>query len=233
VETGSPHFINVGRGVYTLAEAEYLTRVPRWSIRRWTRGYSYIHRGERLYVPPVIGRDETTDTGPVLNFADLVEVRFLHAFRSHGVSWHAIRVAAYEAKELLGRTHPFSTKLFKSDGRTILGEIGRETNDKVLLDMVSSQYTFEAVVKPYLYAELEYGDFDNPKQWFPLGQTRLVVIDPLRSFGAPIVIKSGIPTRILSNAVKTENSVDFVARWYDASLEEVKDAVEYESRLAA
>jgi uncharacterized protein (DUF433 family) len=139
----------------------------------------------------------------------------------------------HEAKELLGRTHPFSTKLFRSDGRTILGEVGRGTNDKILLDMVSSQYTFETVVKPYLYTELEYGEFDDPRQWFPLGHKRLVVIDPLRSFGAPIVVKSGVPTRILSNAVATEHSVDFVARWYDASIQEVKDAVEYESRLAA
>ncbi len=228
-----PEFVNVGRGVYTLVEAEHLTKVPRWSIRRWTRGYSYLEGGERHYVPPVVGRDSNSDSGPILNFADLVEVRFLHAFRSHGVSWKAIRISAQGAKELLGRPHPFSTKLFRTDGRTILGDVGRATKDKALLDMVTNQYTFERVVEPYLYSELDFDDMNDPTRWWPLGRKRRVVIDPLRSFGAPIGVKSGIPTKILSNAVEAEKSMQFVARWYDVSVSEIKDALAFETRLAA
>ncbi len=124
----------IGRGVYSLAEAERLTKVPQQRIKRWTVGYVYRYKGEERYTAPVIATElEPIDGTPVLDFSDLLEVRFLNAFREHGVGWKAIRIAAQRAKELLGRHRPFSTRIFKTDGQTILAEIVREAGDKLLL----------------------------------------------------------------------------------------------------
>jgi hypothetical protein len=121
-------FINVGRGVYTLAEASRLTKVNRYRISRWTRGYTFSHHGKRQSMPPLIGRAPGSLESPILTFSDLIEIRFLDAFRQHGVSTRALRIASERAKELLGRHHPFSTQIFKSDGRTILAEITKDTH---------------------------------------------------------------------------------------------------------
>ena len=59
------------------------------------------------------------------------------------------------------------------------------------------------------------------------------MIDPERGFGAPIVARSGVPTKVLADAVKTEGSVDFVAKWYEVTPREVRDAVKFEDQLAA
>jgi uncharacterized protein (DUF433 family) len=227
-------FVSIGRGVYTLAEAARLTRVPSRSIRRWCSGYTYRYKGEDRHSPAIIATEvEPIDGTPVLDFSDLIEVRFLNAFREHGVGWKAIRIAALRAMELLGRHRPFSTRIFKTDGRTILAEIVKETGDKVLLDLVLSQYAFERVLAPFLYAGLEFDDLDEPKRWWPLGTTRSVVLDPHRMFGAPIVTQGGVPTKILYDAVEVEQSIDFVAGWYEIEPYEVKDAVEFERDLAA
>ena len=227
------HFTNVGRGVYTLSEASQLTGVNRHQISRWTRGYTFSYHGSRQTMPPIIGRDFEALEPPILTFADLIEIRFLDAFRREGVSSKALRIASQRAKEYLGRHHPFSTQIFKSDGRTILAEITKEPGDKVFLDIMNDQYVFENVIGSYLYSGLDFNDLQEPARWWPIGKDRAVVIDPRRSFGAPIVTKAGIPTKILNSAVKAEKSIEFVAKWYGVELNEVKDAVQFESKQAA
>jgi len=227
------HSSNVGRGVYTLAEASLLTGVNRHRIIRWTRGYTFSYHGTRQTMPAIIGREPDFAESPVLTFADLIEIRFLEAFRQNGVSARALRIASHRAKELLGRHHPFSTQIFKSDGRTILAEITKEAGDKVLLDIVSKQYVFEKVIASYLYIGLDFNELKEPARWWPLGKNRSVVIDPRRAFGAPIVARTGVPTKILNSAVNAEQSVEFVAKWYSVGIDEVTDAVQFETKLAA
>lgn len=124
-------FRYIGRGVYSLPEAERLTGVPRRSIRRWTTGYEWTSRGHLHYSPPVIGAELPALFGaPALDFADLLEVVFLHAFRYKGVSWKTIRIASERAREVLGAQHPFSHRRFSTDGHSILAELAREEENR-------------------------------------------------------------------------------------------------------
>ena len=184
-------------------------------------------------MPPIIGREPDPGESPVLTFADLIEIRFLDAFRQKGVSTKALRIASQRAKELLGRHHPFSTQIFMSDGRTILAEITKETGDKALLDILRDQFVFEKVIGSYLYSGLDFNELKEPARWWPIGKDRAVVIDPRRAFGAPIIAKSGVPTKILNSAINAEKSVEFIAKWYGVAIDEVMDAVKFEIKLAA
>lgn len=224
----------IGHGTYSFAEAERLTGVPAYTIRRWTKGYSYRYQGEDRHSPPIIATHARyTEGGPALDFADLLEVRFLDAFRRYGVGAWAIRIASLRAQELLGRPRPFSTQIFKTDGRTVLAELVPEAGDPHLLDLVRDQYEFSKVVDPFLYSGIEFNQLQEPCRWWPLGDARKVVIDPKRSFGAPIVSESGVPTAVLAAGFAAEGSLEFVAQWYRVTLDEVKDAVEFETSHAA
>lgn len=228
-------FLYIGKGVYGPAEAARLVHIPQQRINRWTRGYTYQYKGETRHTPPLIagGTEPSTHKGPILSFLDLLEVRFLDAFLVHGVSRKAVRIAALNARELLGRHHPFSTRIFKTDGRSIFAEIARGADDKHLLDVVKNQFVFTRIISPSLYEGVEFNTSDDPQRWWPLGKKHAVVIDPERGFGAPIVARSGVPTSILANAMKAEGSIAFVANWYEVSEREVRDAVLFEERLAA
>lgn len=224
----------IGRGVYSLHDAERLTGVQRKRIRRWTSGYSYRSGLRYIYSPPVIAEAAQGAIGlPALDFGDLIEVRFLNAFRNYGVSWKAIRIAAEHARELLGRHHPFSSRIFKTDGRTILADVIGDGGDRFLLDLVRNQYEFERIICPLLYEGIEFNGHDEPERWWPLGTERAVVLDPIRAFGAPITAVEGVPTRILADAVAAEGSVPFVSELYDVARSSVEDALEFESRLGA
>jgi uncharacterized protein (DUF433 family) len=227
-------FSYIGRGVYTLSEAARLSAVPARRIRRWTSGYRYKHRGEFRYSPPPVASVAPEyDGAPVVSFGDLIEVRFLNAFREYGVSWNVIRTASAAARELIGRPHPFSSRIFRTDGRTILAELTRVTGDKLLLNLVNHQYELERIVSPFLYAGLEYNHEEQPARWWPLGESRHVLIDPQRALGAPIDPDEGVPTRVIYNAFLAEESVGFVARWFEIKPEAVRDAVEFEESLIA
>ena len=89
-------YLYIGHGVYSVAEAAWLTGVPASTIRRWTRGYSYTRNGFRYELPPVFASTEAED-GPILRFVDLIEVRALRGFREKGVPWSILRIASHKS----------------------------------------------------------------------------------------------------------------------------------------
>ncbi|MCH8113347.1 MAG: DUF433 domain-containing protein [Proteobacteria bacterium] len=169
----------------------------------------------------------------MLGFWDLLEIRFVDAFLEEGISLQKIRHAVAAARKLLKHTHPFSTKKFKTDGRSIFLEVSEQAGGKWLLDIIERQYQFWDVVWPSLYRGFEYSDVDEVARWWPMYPKRQVVIDPARAFGQPIVHKWRIPTSSLAQAFETERSVGAVARWYGVSQRAVEDAVKFETKFGA
>lgn len=224
----------LGVGIYTVPEAARITKVRPARIRRWLRGYEFRSPGGTRTSPAVWEPELPEVEGSLaLGFRDLIEVRFVDAFRSHGVSWKTLRLAAERASEILQDTHPFSTKRFKTDGRRIFAELVSETGEELLLDLVKSQYGFRQVIGPHLYEGLEFDDSRGAVRWYPLPGSRRVVIDPAISFGQPVVHPESVPTAILAKAAQVEPSIDRVARWYEVDPQAVRDAVDYEEQLAA
>jgi uncharacterized protein (DUF433 family) len=217
-------------GIYTLPEAARLTRVPIANIRRWTLGYTFIRGGERRWSPPLVKPQLHPINGiPGLSFVDLQELRLLNAFRSRGASWQTLRVAHQRARDHVGHDHPFSTGRFWSAGREILTAVAISERDRALENIVSKQLVFKKFIAPYLRG-LEFKD-RVVVRWYPR-RDRLVIVDPTRSFGQPVV-KEGVPTRILARSYGAERSVERVARWYDVAASSVRAAVDFERRLAA
>jgi uncharacterized protein (DUF433 family) len=166
-----------------------------------------------------------------LGFLDLIEVRFVDAFLRAGVSWKTMRKALQAAREEIETSHPFCTNRFATDGSRILLKPATESADAALLDMISSQFEFQRFVAPFL-KQLEFAE-DTLTRWWPMGRERNVVVDPARNLGQPTAAKSGVPTEVLARSVKANESVETVARWYEAQPAEVTDAVEFEESLAA
>lgn len=222
--------------MYTVPEASHLTGVARPRIRRWLTGYTF-RSGEVAHRSAPVWQRQIPTAGQelVLSFRDLLEVRFVDAFRRHGVGWKAIRLAAEHAAVIVQDHHPFSTKQFKTDGRSIFATIVQETGEESLLDLVRSQYEFKSIVEPFLFEGLEFSEIDGaPVRWWPLGRERRVVIDPDRQFGRPIVTPESVPTAVLAQAFKAEQgSTDAVARWYLVDPKAVNDAVEFETQLVS
>ncbi|MBI4661875.1 MAG: hypothetical protein HY735_23895 [Verrucomicrobia bacterium] len=220
-------------GIYTVRDAARLTSVSTGRIRRWLRGYRYRSRKKAYASPPLWqGQWKPIDHSLALGFLDLIEIRFVDAFLKAGVSWTILRQARMRSGETFQASHPFCTNRFVTDGREIFVELHRETGEPSLLDIVRRQHVFAQIIKPFLI-ELEFAQGSGLVRWWPLGEKRLVVLDPTRNFGRPIVARHGVPTEVLASAAKAAGSVAEVVRWYEVPEQEIADAVEFEQRLAA
>jgi uncharacterized protein (DUF433 family) len=122
------------------------------------------------------------------------------------------------------------------NGRKEIG-IAEETEDKnqrvVLLNLVKSQYAFREVVEPSLYRSMDYTTQGDAALWFPQHPSKVIVLDPARSFGRPIVARYAIPAETLAAAAKAEGSAERAARRYDISVSAVRSAVKFQQSLAA
>jgi DNA-binding transcriptional MerR regulator/uncharacterized protein (DUF433 family) len=226
----------LGVGLYSAPQAAKLTGVSTQRIRRWLAGYHFRNAsGDRTYSPPVVRQDFEGSRGRLLTFRDLLEVRFVSAFRDKGVSWRAIRLCAARAADLFESTHPFSARRFLTDGRSIFADLVKTgIEEAALLDLAENQFAIRQVLIGRLYEGLEYAKSgDRIERWWPLGERHRVVLDPARSFGQPIDAKAGVRTNVLAAAFAQEHSYTRVAQWFDTEARAVKDAVTYEQRLAA
>jgi uncharacterized protein (DUF433 family) len=218
-------------GLYTVPDAARLTRISTGKIRRWLKGYSF-KSGERVHHSDAVWKGELPpiENKLALSFRDLLELRFVDAFIRAGVSWRTMRRAHAKAQEELDTTHPFCSNRIATDGKNILLRQGEEDSDEALINLVNNQREFRRIVQDFL-KELEFSGSDII--WYPLGKDRQIVIDPRRNFGQPTVTKSGVPTSVLARSVKTNGSVEVVSRWFEVPEREIRDAVEFETRLAA
>jgi uncharacterized protein (DUF433 family) len=222
----------IGVGLYTAPEASRLARVSTGRIRRWLRGYTFAIKSGSRASPPVVTSALPSINGTLtLSFLDLQEIRFVHGFLEAGVKWKTLR-RVHEAAHLRLGPYPFSRGDFVTDGRSILLDLTPEIHDGAFLDLISSQTSFKSVVSPCM-ATLKFSEDGQASEWWPLGKDKLVVLNPRRSFGQPIVVREGVPTNILARLYKAEQSFARVARWFDVSERAVRDAVEYEDSLVA
>lgn len=222
----------LGLGIYTLGEASRLSGVSAQRIRRWLLGYRYTYEG-RLHSQAALFRGQIApfDSKLELGFRDLLEIRIVDAFAEAGLGLPTIRKALERASKLIDSDHPFSTAQFRTDGRAIFLELQELDNEPILVDILKGQYAFRKIIEPS-FKNLEFIDGEAIR-WWPLTRQRTVVVDPAVAFGQPIASRSGVPTLALANAVKAEGSVQRVSAAYRVTVDEVRDAIEFERSLAA
>lgn len=223
----------VGKGLYTLQEATKLSEADYSTISRWLRGYAYRNKsGEYVERPPIFTAEFGDVNGQfIISFQDLIELLFVSSFRKRKVRWSVIHEAFEIARERFSSSHPFSAINFKTDGKTIFEEA--IAGDRAQLsDLHMDQIVIADFIAPGLMKALEFED-GKAKVWFPRHPSKAIVLDPARSFGRPIVARSGIPTEVLFAAYEAEENYEAVAREFDSTANEVRQAVGFQRSLAA
>lgn len=194
------------------------------NLHRWVAGYQ--HHGKReapLWLPQHMIED---DEPIVIGFRDLIEARIVNSLRGMKIGLPTIRKCIARARDLLGDERPFSTRQFKTDGKSIFLEIMRDVGEPEMIDLKSLQGVFSRVVAPSLTG-LDFDD-EGASRWWLLEGKRTIVADPERSFGQPIVAEAGVTTSRLAQAVKAEGSVEAAAKLFELRPRLVRDALEYE-----
>lgn len=221
-------------GLYSLPEAARLARVPGQTLRNWVTGYRYPRAGQRVEASPVI-RPTAASEPAALSFVNLVEALTLAGFREMGVPLQRVRTALDYAAEALGVEHLLASERILSDGLDLFWEFQEQTGESPHLVNMSrgGQKAFPEAVGRYL-REVEWGSDSFAKRWWP-GATAategLVVVDPNRAFGAPVLVGTGIRTQDIFLRFSAGESIADLTEDYGLTVPQVESAIRLEATL--
>ncbi len=225
--TVSTSIDRLSAGMYWLSEVRALAGVPTALSRRFVRTY----KGQKGLWG---GAEQRVGRYYYATFLDLMELRIVNAFHISGVSWQRICKTAEYACHRFETDFPFSNRRFQTDGREIFDRAGNQI-EQVSRD---GQLAFAKIIGPSLFEPMDYED-DAPVRWYPAEEWGLetvgrnVVVDPTRSFGAPVISSRYVPTDTLYRKYIAEGmNADLVSRWYEISKDDVLHAVAFEKELA-
>lgn len=219
---------------YTTAEAAHYLALPPSTLRSWFAGQAYIRDGVRKHFQRVITPADSRNLG--LSFSNLVEAYVLSSIRrKHNIPLPKVRTALTFLSDAFGSKRPLLEEQFATDGIDLFVEkLGAIINISQ-----HGQVEMAEIIRAYL-ERIDRDPKGIPFRLFPLmrstdptSQPRTVVIDPAVAFGRPVVAGTGIPTAVLAEQFKAGDSVDTLAREYDAPPEGIWDAIRCELELQA
>ena len=217
---------------YSLAEASYLTAVPRATLRTWFVGWHSAGRAPR---PPVLCPEQDAVDPLTLSFYNVIEARFLAAYRRLGVPMQRVRVALeyVQTKMPTGR-RPLLTRTFETDGRGLFIEFIHTDGDPRLLEVsAGGQQVWPEIVRAH-FKSIELDDIGHPARFW-LDRRRELVVDPRVGWGMPAIAKTGLRTEIVFERFYAGEDVDVIAEDFSLDQHTIQEALRWEQqvRLAA
>ena len=205
---------------YSIAEAAGYLRVPKSTLRAWLLGQGTFR--------PVI--DIADRKNRHLSFINLVEAFVLAGIRrKHAIPLPKVRKALGYLRRTFNTGRPLADEEFATDGV----ELFVEKFGALIGATQAGQMQLREVIRDRLkYVRRDASGTPEKIVLFPASEDAVaatnVVIDPLMSFGRPVLDGVGVRTSILAERFKAGEMIDELAREYDAAPEAIQNAIRCE-----
>jgi uncharacterized protein (DUF433 family) len=212
------------RPVYGLVQVDRLLALHPGTARRWVEGYE--RRGKTY--PPVV-RIEPTGSD-VVTWGEFVEARLLSEYRDKGVPMVRMRPAIELLREQFNTKYPLATAHPYVGGKELLLQVQEKVGLESALRLIvirSNQLVFTPPVEHFL-ASVEWSEPTKGVvlRLHPLTGNPVVVVDPLRQFGEPVV--RSVQTEVIAEQFDAGASIEAIASLYELDRREVEAALRYE-----
>lgn len=216
--------------VYSLAQTSQYLKIPFETLRSWIKGRRGQSRQRNTFKPIIMLPDPKI---PRLSFMNLVEAHVLNGMRRvENVPFSKVRKAIEYLERALPSKHPLADRLFQTDGVDLF----IEELDKLIIVSKGGQIAFKEVVELYLRRIDRDPAKHLPIRLYPflrivqrVDEPQTIVIDPLVSFGRPVLAKTGVPTAIIAERFYAGDSTNELAKDYGIQKEEIEEAIRYEA----
>ncbi|MBI1766027.1 MAG: DUF433 domain-containing protein [Acidobacteria bacterium] len=219
--------------LYSLLQASRYLKIPFGTLRSWVRGRDYPsgnEQGKKFSGPVILLSDPDVAR---LSFMNLVEAYVLNGIRRvENVPFYKVRNAIKYLEDKSPSKHPLADKLFLTNGVDLfIEDLGQLVNVSR-----GGQLAIRNVVEEYLRRIDRDPTKLLPVRLYPFlrsphqaEEPKRVMIDPLVSFGRPVLAKTGVPTAIVAERFYAGDSTDELGRDYGVEREEIEEAVRYEA----
>lgn len=215
-----------GEGLYSLRDAAYYARIPQQTLSAW-----FFGRGEEKY--RIASLSELPEK--LLTFEEFIEAIAIRHLREKGFSLKAILEALTQAELLCSATRVFTNPDFdfwaEKDNKRLYvaprdrAPIGLDGRKEI------GQMSLQPIIKDYIKL-IEFDKNNKASAYRPLERDGFnIALNPVKSFGEPIVEQIGYPTRTLLRALKEEGSVKKAAWMYGVPEGAIEMASAYDKYL--
>lgn len=197
-------------GIYSVALSARLVRFP----LRHVRSYARQRDGDgKPWGKKPCQRENS------LTFRDLMELRVARSLHQHGLQWREIcRFARYDAERFGNQGYVLSQRRFLTHDDNAF------KRDPKQLETLTAPVEYDKQGIPVRW--------NISQEWNIATRDAIVIIDPLLSFGYPVLWNCYVPTYILDDALRAENGdYDTVAGDYEVSVAQVRLAHRFETML--
>jgi len=198
----------IGEGIYTKKDVSKILQLPYSKVSRWMDefwdDYTFGIKGNKL-----------------VNFKTLIEFYTFFHLRENGFTSQKIKkIHSIIAKDL-GTNYPFARKI-----HTNKKDIYYEQFDNLIKADRKKQFDIKPLLIPFLN-KIEFNDDDIADRYFPLENSKRIVVDPKLQFGQPTITGTGIKADIIDGFIKGGESKETICKLYHLNIEQVEDAILY------
>jgi uncharacterized protein (DUF433 family) len=219
---------------YSVAEASHHLRMPQETLRSWIAGRLYPVAGQLKRSRPLIYLDDPTKR--YLSFINLVEAHVLAAIRrQHNVKLPKVRNALDYVRRQFRIERPLIDQAFQTDGLDLFveryGELINASREgqramKEIIGVYLKRIERDArglPIKLYPFTR------DTQAEAAPVSDPRVVVMNPIISFGRPIIAGTGIPVAAIYERYKAGDSVADLADDFRLGIGAIEEAIRCEA----
>lgn len=217
---------------YSIADAAGYLRLPVSTLRSWVLGQNYRVGDQPKFFKPVIDIADRKERQ--LSFINLVEAFVLAGIRrQHEIPLPKVRKAVDYLRRTFNSNRPLSDEQFQTDGVDLFVE--------KMGSLIGATQEGQIQMRDIIRGRLERVHRDPkgiPEKivLFPARPDTKgsadVVIDPRLSFGRPVLDRLGVRTAILAERFDAGDSIEVLAREYEAPPEAIQNAIRCERRAA-
>lgn len=198
----------LGEGIFLTKDVSQILALPYSKVRRWMKEY---------WPNQTFG-----DTNnQAINFKTLIEFYTFYHLRDKGLSVNNIKKYHQIISDELNTPYPFAT-IIRTDGKNVWYE---RLGNLIKADK-KQQFDLKSIIEPFLH-KIDFGGTNTAKRFFPLSNSKQIVVDPERQFGQPIINGRSIKAETLYSLFKGGEKKEFIANLYDLTVTQVNHAIQY------
>jgi uncharacterized protein (DUF433 family) len=221
--------------LYGTTQAANYLKIPAPTLRTWIKGRKYpVGHGEVRFSAPVIKLPKSNL--PMLSFMNLVEAHVLKGMRRiENIPFYKVRNSLEYVEKQFSSNHPLADYQFLTDGVELFID---HLEDLVTVSK-SGQIAIREFIETYL-RRIDRNPDKTPMRLYPFikrdaekDEPKIVSINPLVSFGRPVIVGTGVPTEVVAERFHAGDSLKDLTEDYGITEEKVLEAIRYEYKKAA
>lgn len=214
------NYPKIGEGVFLIRDVAEILLLPYSKVRHWLVEF-WEGRFSKDYRYSLGSNDNRT-----VNFYTLIEFYTFYKLREKGISSQKIQRYHNQLSKELNTQYPFA-RTIHTDGQSVW----YDALDELIKVDGKQQLDLKHILQPFLH-KIQFDSNGLAERYFPLDDSKNIVIDPHHQFGSPTITGTNIRALIIKDFYKSGESVENICNLYNLTEKQVLDAIHYYNRAA-